>query len=197
LPIALLAQNPYPVAGDHYHVILGNSWAQATWVNYAAHGRSPVHEHLATTPTAYIYATEGGPMRFHHMIGDRVGVRVDRPPAKAGTIRFARGAPVTNSVEYLGDMERPTQDVRLPPVSFDPTKSAQETQFENAHVRVVRVNCAAGESCPAPDHRGDPAITVTMNGPQRGNFCGSHSLNSQAAGAAQPFRDQRRYDYVY
>jgi hypothetical protein len=104
LPIALLAQNPYTAAGDHYHLVFENAWAQATRVTYAPHEGSPVQEHPATPTTVYIYTTDGGVMRFHRMTGDRVaGVTVDRPPVKAGAIRFARGAARTMYSQYVRD----------------------------------------------------------------------------------------------
>src|SRR5580698_4708560 len=62
------------------------------------------------------------------------GVNIDRKPVQAGAIRFARGAPETYSVEYLGDtateyhrielrtepLDCPIRDIRLPPVTLDP-----------------------------------------------------------------------------
>jgi hypothetical protein len=50
-------------------------------------------------------------MRFRHVTGERVaGVDIDRKPVQAGAIRFAHGAPETQSVEYLGSV--PTEYVR-------------------------------------------------------------------------------------
>jgi len=183
ISIAVAAQNPYVVAPSHYHLIFENAWARATRVTYGPHEHAPVHDH-PPTPTVYIYVTDGGIMRFHHITGEHVaGFTIDRPAVKAGAIRFAHGAPETHSVEYLGDrpteyirielrtepLERPTRDVRLPPVSLDAAKSAVETQFENAQVRILRVMCAAGQACPASPQPDDPAIEVTMAGPLRGH----------------------------
>jgi len=183
-PIALLAQDPYVVAGDHYHLVFENAWARATRVTYAPHEKSAVHDHPPTPATVYVYVTDGGVMRFTHITGEHVaGLTTDRPPVKAGAIRFAHGAAETHSVEYLGDspteyvtielrtepLDRPTGDVRLPPVSLDASRSAFVTQFENAQVRIIRVMCAAGQNCPASEHPRDPAIAVTMTGTQRGD----------------------------
>jgi hypothetical protein len=58
--------------------------------------------------------------------------------------------------------------VRLPPVALDPAKSAAQVQFENGQVRIVRLVCAGGETCPASSHPEDPAVVVTMTGAHRG-----------------------------
>jgi hypothetical protein len=180
LPALSTAQDPYRVAGDHYHLAFENAWARATRVTYGPHERAPVHAHPPTPTTVYVYVRDGGVMRFGHLTGERVaGLTIDRRAVKAGAIRFAHGAPETHTVEYLGDepteyvrielrtepKDRPSRDVRLPPVSMDPAKTAVETQFENGQVRILRVMCAAGERCPAA---APPWIDVTMNGAGRG-----------------------------
>jgi hypothetical protein len=142
-----------------------------------------VHAHPPTPTTVYVYVTDGGTMRFTHVTGAHVaGLTIDRPPVKAGAIRFAHGAPETHSVEYLGDapteyvrielrtepLDRPTRDVRLPPVVLDLAKTALVTEFENAQVRILRLMCAAGQDCPPSEHPADPAIAVIMAGARRG-----------------------------
>jgi hypothetical protein len=179
LPVSM-AQDPYRVAGDHYHLAFENVWARATRVTYEPHERAPVHEHPPTPTTIYVYVTDGGVMRFGHVTGEQVaGVTIDRRAVKAGAIRFAHGAPETHTVEYLGDepteyvrielrtepKDRPTRDIRLPPVSMDPAKSAVETQFENGQVRILRGMCASGEKCPPA---ASPWIDFTMSDPGRG-----------------------------
>jgi len=86
-------------------------------------------------------------------------------------------------VEYLGEtpieyarielstepLDRPTRDVRLPPVAMDLSKSASQVQFENRQVRIIRVVCAAGKPCGTSLHPTDPAAVVTLSGPHRGN----------------------------
>jgi hypothetical protein len=134
LPIAAMAQDPYLVAGDHYHLVFENQWVRATRVTYGPHETAPVHRHPPTPTTVYIYVTDGGVMRFRHVTGQHVaGVVINRKPVQAGAIRFAHGAPETHSVEYLGDipteyvrielrtepLDRPTRDVRLPPAAMD------------------------------------------------------------------------------
>jgi hypothetical protein len=180
---AIVAQDPYQVASNHYHLAFENAWVRAARVTYGPHETAPVHQHPSTPTTVYIYVTDGGVMRFNHVTGERVaGVSTNRRPVKAGAIRFAHGAPETHSVEYLGDapteyarielrtepLDRPTRDVRLPPASFENPGRNAITQFENGQVRIVHLRCAAGERCPESAHPKDPAVVVTMNGPNRG-----------------------------
>jgi quercetin dioxygenase-like cupin family protein len=183
LPIAIMAQDPYVVAGDHYHLVFENQWVRASRVTYGPHQNSPIHDHPETPTTVFIYVTDGGVMRIRHFTGDRVaGVTIDRKPVQAGAIRFAKGEPETHSVEYLGDipteyvtlelrtepLDRPATDVRLPPVTMDPSRSATEVQFENGQIRIVRLVCASGQRCPDSEHPKDPAVVVVMSGPHRG-----------------------------
>jgi hypothetical protein len=135
-------------------------------------------------------------MRFRHVSGKRVaGVVIERKPVAAGAIRFARGAPETHSVEYLGDqpteyarielrtepLDRPVRDVRLPPVSLDPSAPSSQVQFENGQVRIVRVVCAAGQRCPESAHPDEHAVVITMSGPRRGEMQWSPPLSNGPA----------------
>jgi hypothetical protein len=143
-----------------------------------------VHDHPLAPTVIYIYVTDGGEFRFKHMTGFKVpGTVITRPAVKAGAIRFAHSAPETHSVEYLGDaptqyirielrtdpVDLPIRDIRIPPPAMDPAKSAILNEFENGQVRILRVVCAAGESCPASKNPDDPAIVTLMTGPDRGS----------------------------
>jgi len=140
LSIAVMAQDPYHVAGDHY---------RTTRVTYGPHETAPVHQHPPTPTTVYVYVTDGGVMRFRRLTGEHVaGVDIDRKPVHAGAIRFAHGAPETHSVEYLGDtpteyvrielrtepLDRPVRDVRLPPVALDQSRSAIESSSKTGRL---------------------------------------------------------------
>jgi hypothetical protein len=183
LSICAMGQDPYSVAGDHYHLVFENLWVRATRVTYAPGETAPVHQHPPTPTTVYVYVTDGGVMRFRHITGERVaGVSIERKAVQAGAIRFAHGAPETHAVEYLGDipteyarielrtepLDRPVRDVRLPPVVSDLSKSSVAVQFENGQVRILRVVCGAGQRCPDSEHADDPAVVVIMSGPHRG-----------------------------
>jgi len=41
LSIAMMAQDPYRVAGDHYHLVFENPWVRATRVTYGPHETAP------------------------------------------------------------------------------------------------------------------------------------------------------------
>jgi hypothetical protein len=177
------AQDPFVVAGDHYHLVLENQWVRVARVRYGPHETAPVHEHAQTPTSVYIYITDGGEFRFKHVTGFKVsGYTMTRPAVKAGAIRFAHSATETHSVEYLGDVATeyvrielrtepirpPIRDVRIPPRAFDVAKSAVTKEFENDQIRILRVVCAAAETCPASQDPDDPAIVTVMSGPQRG-----------------------------
>lgn len=180
----VLSQDPYVVAGDHYHLVFENQWVRATRVTYGPHETAPVHNHPPNPVTVYVYVTDSGVLEFKHMTGFRTpGVVIDRPPVKAGAIRVSHGQPETHSVKYLGDepteyarielrtepLDVPVRDVRLPPYSFDKPSGA-ETQFENGQLRIVRVLCAPGEKCPGSEHPRDPAVVVILSGTRRGEI---------------------------
>jgi hypothetical protein len=180
----LLSQDPYRVAGNHYHLVFENPWVRATRVTYGSHETAPVHTHPPNPVTVYVYITDADVMQFHHVTGEHVaGFTIDRKPVKAGAVRVAHGAPETHDVRYLGDdlteyarielrtepLDRPTRDVRLPPYTFDnPSGAAQ--QFENGQLRIVRVRCEAAHKCPDSAHPADPAVAVILDGPRRGEI---------------------------
>lgn len=184
LAIAAAGQDPYRAAGDHYHLIFENAWARVTRVTYLPHSTAPVHDHSLTPTAIYIYVTNGGEMRFKHMTGMKVaGTVITRPAVKAGDIRVAHSAPETHSVEYLGDEPTeyirielrteapvvPLRNIRIPaPAPMDSKKSAVLKEFENSQVRILRVMCAAGESCPKSRNPDDRAMVIVMSGPERG-----------------------------
>lgn len=180
-PFTTAAQNPYRVAGDHYRLVFENEWVRATRVTYAPGETSPAHDHPKASALIYVYVTDAGIMRFRHFKGDSPSHVADRQPVKAGSVRFASGTEEIHSVEYLGNVpsEYITLELRtgappeyakpLPAVWFGAGQSKVEVQYENRHVRVVRVSCAEGERCPDSNHPNAPAIVVVLTGPQKGD----------------------------
>jgi quercetin dioxygenase-like cupin family protein len=180
-PFTTVAQNPYRVAGDHYHLLFENEWVRATRVTYAPGEKAPAHDHPKASALIYVYVTDAGIMHFQHFRGDSPSHVADRPPVKAGSLRLASGSEEVHSVEYLGNVpsEYITLELRtgapfeyvkrLPPIWLDPGQSKAEVQYENAQLRVVRVSCVAGERCPDSIHPDDKAIVVVLTGPQKGD----------------------------
>lgn len=171
----VFAQDPYKVAGNHYHLAFENEWVRATRVVYGPHETAPVHNHPPNPVTVYIYVTDGGAIEFHHVTGDHVaGFTITRKPVLAGAIRVAHGAPETHTVKYLGSeyteyarlelrtepVDRPTRDVRLPPGQG----------FENGQLRIVHMHCDEKQPCGSSENPNDPAVLVKMSGPQRGEI---------------------------
>jgi hypothetical protein len=187
----LLGQDPYQVAGDHYHLAFENQWVRATRVTYGPHETAPVHTHPSNPVTIYVYVTDAGVMQFHHETGHIAGVTIDRKPVKAGGIRVAHGAPETHSVKYLGDeateyarielrtepLDHPTRDVRLPPYTFD-KGTGMDQQFDNGQLRILRVRCEEGRQCPESEHAKDPAAVVVLAGARRGEILWSPPAES-------------------
>jgi hypothetical protein len=178
----VLAQDPFQVAADHYHRVFENESVQVARVTYGPHEKTQVHDHPSTPTVLFIYLTDGAPLRFYHKTGEVMGLDFERPPVRAGGIRFAKGIPETHATEYTGDapaeymrialktdpLDAPEKDVRLPPLKLDSTKSSIQSQFENGQLRILRVMCADAQPCPVSEHPDDPAIVVTMSGQSRG-----------------------------
>ncbi len=174
-------QDPYVIAGDHYHLALENDWVRASRVNYGPHESTPLHEHPSTTSVIFIYDTDGGKIRFTHFTPNRV--ILIRPDVKAGEIRLAHSAPgETHTAEYLGDTpmeyirlelrtetpDPPIVNHKIPAPVIDSSKSAVVNEFENGQFRILRVICAAGEKCPESKNPRDPAVVTVMSGANRG-----------------------------
>ena len=183
LALSVAAQDPFTAASGHYHLLLENPWVRVARVTYGPHESAPVHDHPVTPTALYIYLTDGGEFRFKHITGLKTaGYVVTRPAVKAGAIRFSHSARETHSVEYLGDQPTeylrielrteapviPLRDVRIPPAAMDPAVSSVRKEFENEQIRILRVVCAKGETCPPSQHADYPALVVVMNGPDKG-----------------------------
>jgi hypothetical protein len=139
-----------------------NAWVRIVRVHYAAHEKTRYHDH-PSTPTVYVYSTDGGRLRIVH---DEKEEPVIRPVVKANSIRFNRGAVEHHQVEEMDGVaseylrlelkirtvELPDKDVRRAP--------DDSTPFENGMLRILRVTCAAKSVCPASEHRDDPAVEV-------------------------------------
>ena len=110
-----------------------------------------------------IYNTDGGALKFKH----KEGPVVNRPPVKAGGIRFTRGAAESHVVEYQGDQPSEYMRVELKTEPLDlPERDvrmalADRGPFENGQLRIMRVTCAPKSTCPASAHPENPAVVVS------------------------------------
>ena len=140
-----------------------NAWVRIVRVHYAPHEKTRAHDH-PSTPTVYVYTTDGGRLKIVH---DEMEKPVIRPAVKAGAVRFNRGAAEHHQVEELDGVaseylrlelkiepvELPAEDVRRAP--------ADRTPYESAMLRILRVTCAPHSACPASEHPENPAVIVT------------------------------------
>jgi len=140
-----------------------NAWVRIVRVHYAPHEKTRAHDH-PSTPTVYVYTTDGGRLKIVH---DELEKPVIRPVVKAGAVRFNRGAAEHHQVEELDGVaseylrlelkiepvELPAEDVRRAP--------ADRTPYESAMLRILRVTCAPHSACPASEHPENPAVIVT------------------------------------
>lgn len=121
-----------------------------------------MHDH-PSTPTVYVYVTDGGRLR----IGHDGEPPVTRPPVKAGGIRFQRGVAERHIVEELDGIaseyvrielktepvDLPEQDVRRAPADKNP--------YDGGMIRIERITCEPQSTCPASEHPERPAVIVT------------------------------------
>src|SRR5271155_2171043 len=99
--LSFLAQvSPSAVSGSDAIVELENPWVRVVRVHYHPHEKTAVHDH-PSTPTVYVYVTDGGRLRITH----DAEAPVVRPPVKAGGIRFQKGVFERHSVEELDGVE--------------------------------------------------------------------------------------------
>jgi hypothetical protein len=139
-----------------------NAWVRIVRVHYAPHEKTRYHDH-PSTPTVYLYTTDGGRLRIVH---DEKEEPVIRPAVKANSIRFNRGAVEHHQVEEMDGVasEYLRLELKVEPIDL-PDKDVRRapddsTPFENGMLRILRPICAAKSVCPASEHRDDPAVEV-------------------------------------
>jgi hypothetical protein len=139
-----------------------NAWVRVVRVHYAAHEKTRYHDH-PSTPTVYVYTTDGGRLRILH---DEKEEPVIRPAVKANSIRFNRGAMEHHQVEEMDGVasEYLRLELKIRPVDL-PDKDVRRapddsTPYESGMIRILRVTCAAKSRCPASSHPEDPAVEV-------------------------------------
>jgi hypothetical protein len=134
------AQDPYSTLPKNYKLEFENEWVRISRVSHRPGDRLPVHSH-PSTPTVYVYLTDGGPIRFIHT---RPRFTIERPAVKAGGVRFNRNARVeTHRVEYLGESPAEYLRVELKTAPGPPHRDArlhedQDFPWEDPQVRISR-----------------------------------------------------------
>jgi hypothetical protein len=182
MPIPLLLP-AFASSNSDSKVEFENAWVRIVRVHYSPHEKTRAHDH-PSTPTVYIYTTDGGRLKIMH---DEAKQPVIRPVVKAGAIRFNKGAAEHHQVEELDGvaseylrlelkiepMDLPADDVRRAP--------ADRTPYENAMLRILRVTCAPHSACPVSGHPENPAVIVTGKKFQWRNANAPPVMNSSSA----------------
>ena len=145
LAVLASAQDPYAMLPRNYSVEFENDAVRVSRVKYEPGGRLAVHSH-PSIPTVYVYLTDGGAIRFIHKTPQ---FTLERPPVKAGGMRFNRNAQVeTHEVQYLGDT--PSEYLRIelkntpgPRHRDARLRNEQDFPWEDPQVRISRLHGAA------------------------------------------------------
>lgn len=172
--VSATTQDPLTVSPEAYRLEFENSWVKVVRVIYGPKAVIAPHFHTERA-SAYVYLNDGGPIMFKHE--GLPYASVTRPGTKAGSFRVYKGIKEVHSVENPtttpSDFLRvefktePLEDGTLKGKFFRddpaPTATAQQTQFENAQVRVTRVRIAPGETLGLTARTGQPALLVALS----------------------------------
>ena len=172
--VSAATQDPLTVNPDAYRLEFENSWVKVVRVIYGPKAVIAPHFHTDRA-SAYVYLNDGGPILFKHEGLPYAGVT--RPATKAGSFRVYKGIKEVHSVENptttASDFLRvefktePLEDGTLKGKFFRedpaPTATAQQTQFENAQVRVTRVRVAPGGTLGLTATGAQPALLVAVS----------------------------------
>jgi hypothetical protein len=141
LGVVAFAQDPYKTLPKNYTLELDNAYVRISRVKYSPRDRLPEHAH-PSIPTVYIYLTDGGPIHFVHKTPR---FALERPPVKAGSVRFNRNAQVeTHEVEYRGDAPSEYLRVELKTAPGPPHRDARlrldaDFPWSDPQLRISRV----------------------------------------------------------
>jgi hypothetical protein len=141
LGVVAFDQDPYKTLPNNYALEFDNPYVRISRVKYSPGDRLPEHAH-PSIPTVYVYLTDGGPIHFVHKTPR---FAIERPPVKAGSVRFNRNAQVeTHEVEYRGDAPSEYLRVELKTAPGPPHRDARlrlDTDFpwSDPQLRISRV----------------------------------------------------------
>jgi hypothetical protein len=171
--VAGARQDPLVVSPDAYRLEYENAWVKVVRVVYGPKAVIAPHFHTERA-SAYVYLNDGGPIVFRHEGLPYAGVT--RPATKAGSFRVYKGIDEVHSVENPtatpSDFLRvefktdPQDEATLKGKFFRdepaPTATTQQTQFENAQVRITRVRVAPGDTLNLTAAGDQPALLVAL-----------------------------------
>jgi predicted metal-dependent enzyme (double-stranded beta helix superfamily) len=153
------AQDPIKTLPKNYWVEFENAQVRVVHVHYGAGEHVPVHDH-PKTPTLYVYLSDAGPVKFVHTGDDDFSLV--RKPVRTGQLRMSPGREETHSVVSMSKtasdflrvefktlpLHLDSMHARMPAVGEDFWTMArpEKTEFEDPHLRVVRVGVLPGQS---------------------------------------------------
>jgi len=159
------AQDPLKTLPHNYWVEFENPSVRVVHVHYGAGEHVPQHDH-SKTPTLYVYLSDAGPVRFVHTGGDDFSIV--RKPVQTGQLRLNAGRLETHRVESQSKtssdflrvefktlpLHIESLHARVAAAGEDFWKAAQpeKVEFEDAHLRIVRVGVQPGKSAVLESH---------------------------------------------
>ena len=153
------AQDPLKTLPHNYWLEFEDPSVRVVHAHYGAGERVPVHDH-SKTPTLYVYLSDAGPVRFVHTGDDDFSIV--RKPVQTGQLRLNAGRLETHRVESQSKtssdflrvefktlpLHIDSMHARVAAAGEDFWKAAQpeKVEFEDAHLRIVRVGVQPGKS---------------------------------------------------
>ncbi len=171
--VADTTQDPLIVSPDAYRLQFENAWVKVVRVVYGPKAVIAPHFHTERA-SAYVYLNDGGPILFKHEGLPYAGVT--RPATKAGSFRVYKGLKEVHSVENptatpseflrVEFKTEPLEEASLKGKFFRdetaPAATVQQTQFENAQVRITRVRVTPGETMGLTAAGDQPALLLAL-----------------------------------
>lgn len=164
------AQDPTVTLPNNYRKVLDNPDVVVLRVHYGPHEQMPVHDHPAY-PTIYVYLDDAGPVRFVH---EPENVILTRPPTHMGSYRVSPGRRERHSLVNLSDKPTDYLRVELKKVALgtlkrefrgsapEPLVQGTKVEFDDPVLRIERVVCDPGGSCPLPEESA-PSVLVAFS----------------------------------
>ena len=152
----VLAQDPTVAFPNNYRKVLDNADVEVLRAHYGPHETVGVHDH-SDHPTVYVYLDDSGPVRFIH---EPENVILTRPPTHTGAYRVSPGRRERHSLVNLSDKPSDYLRVELKKVPLgalkqefrgsapEPLVQGTKVEFAEPVLRVERVVCDAGATCP-------------------------------------------------